>query len=309
MALVIISKKKNQQIWRKALLSLMPDLDVRIYPDDDHREEVDFALVWHPPLGVFKHYPNLKAIASTGAGVDHILKDPSIKEDTIITRVVDDTLTRDMSLYLIAQVMNHVRGIAEYRLRQQVQMWQPENYLSEAKIRIGIMGMGILGTAAAIKFKCLGLRVHGWARNPKNIDDIKVYAGNNEYNEFLNNTDILICLLPLTPGTTNILNRQTFNQLPKEAFLINVARGEHLVDQDLVDAINANHLSGACLDVFREEPLPKEHVFWQHKKINITPHVASITSPEHVAPQILDNYQRLCNGEELTNVVSLTKGY
>ncbi|HAK45882.1 MAG TPA: glyoxylate/hydroxypyruvate reductase A, partial [Spirochaeta sp.] len=293
MSLVIISKKSNQGIWEKALKSLDPELDVSIYPDDINREEVDFALVWHPPLGVFNEYPNLKCIASTGAGVDHILKDPDLPKDVVLTRVVDPLLTQDMTSYLLAQVMCHTRNVSHYKLLQTKNEWQPKRYHDKTKITIGIMGYGELGRDAGEKFKSLGFNVIGWANSAKNIDGIKIFVGDDEFSGFLNKSDILICLLPLTPATLNILNRKTFSQLPKGAFIINVARGEHLVVDDLIEAIDTGQLSGACLDVFRQEPLPKEHLFWRHPRVTVTPHIASITSPESVAPQIIENYRRL----------------
>jgi glyoxylate/hydroxypyruvate reductase A len=171
------------------------------------------------------------------------------------------------------------------------------------------MGFGVLGEDAAGKFRNLGFQVRGWANSPKNIDGIKIFVDKAEFNDFLSKSDILICLLPLTSATVNILNRETFKQLPDGAFIINVARGEHLVEEDLLEAIDEGKLSGACLDVFREEPLPKDHIFWHHPKVTVTPHVASITSPESVAPQIIENYRRLKEGQSLLNVVSREKGY
>ena len=309
MSIVIISRKSNQQKWLKALKSIEPDLDIRIYPNDSNREEVEFALAWHPPLGAFKNYPNLKVIASTGAGVDHIIKDADIPENVDITRVVDNRLTRDMTTYLIAQTLNHLRNITDYRVLKEKQDWSPKTYVNEDDIRIGIMGMGELGQDVATKFKQLGLKVHGWVRTDKKLDGIKLFTGKKAFPEFLEQSNILICLLPLTNSTANILNKDTFSQLPKGAYIINVARGEHLVENDLTEAIDSGHLSGACLDVFREEPLPKDHIFWQHDKVSITPHIAGITCWENVAPQIIDNYNRMKRGEKLLNLISKSAGY
>jgi len=223
--------------------------------------------------------------------------------------VVDPLLTQDMTSYLLAQVMCHTRNVSHYKLLQTKNEWQPKRYLDKTKTSIGIMGFGELGRDAADKFKHLGFNVIGWANSTKNIDGIKVFVGNEEFNSFLNKSDILICLLPLTPDTINILNSSTFEQLPQGAFIINVARGEHLVVDDLIAAIDEGKLAGACLDVFREEPLPKDHIFWRHPRVTVTPHIASITSPESVAPQIIDNYRRLREGKPLKNIVSIEKGY
>lgn len=309
MDLVIISQKSNLGDWVKSLKALEPSLNVSIYPNDTNRDEVVFALAWHPPKGVFSNYPNLRCIASTGAGVDHILRDPDIDPKVEVTRVVDSRLTDDMTSYLVAQVMCQMRNVAHYKLLQTTNEWQPKQYMDKSTTRIGIMGFGVLGQDAASKFKNLGFNVQGWANSPKNIDGVKIFVGITEFNDFLSKSDILICLLPLTAATVNILNRETFKQLPDGAFVINVARGEHLVEEDLLEAIDEGKLSGAGLDVFRNEPLPKDHIFWQHPKIAVTPHIASITSPECVAPQIIENYRRLREGKPLLNVVSREKGY
>ena len=293
----------------EALQNLEPGLNVGIHPHDVNRDEVVFALAWRPPLGVFKDYPNLKWITSTGAGVDHILRDPDLPEDLPITRIVDERLTDDMTSYLVAQVMCHMRNVSHYKLLQINNEWQPKRYRDKVKTSIGIMGFGELGKDAAEKFRDLGFSVFGWAKTVKNVEGIKVYVGEEGFNEFLSNADILICLLPLTADTVNILNRDTFKQLPDGAFIINVARGEHLVEKDLLEAIDEGKLSGASLDVFRVEPLPKDHKFWHHPRITVTPHVASITSPQSVAPQIIENYRRLRDGTPLLNVISREKGY
>jgi glyoxylate/hydroxypyruvate reductase len=309
MGLVIISQKRNQHVWAAALQAIKPDLEVGIYPNDTNREAVDFALVWHPPLGVFKHYPNIKCIASTGAGVDHILKDPGLPKGVVITRVVDKNLTQDMTSYIMTQVMCYARNILDYHRAQDKNEWLPRPYKDKSQTRIGIMGMGELGKDAAGKFLSLGFKVNGWARSKKDFGRVKVYVGAEGLAEFLGQINILVCLLPLTPATTNILNKETFAQLPKGAFIINVARGEHLVEKDLVEALDSGQLSGACLDVFREEPLPKEHIFWRHPQIIITPHIASVTNPESVAPQIVDNIKRLREGKPLINTVMVDRGY
>ncbi len=306
---VIVQHEIFRQKWATALQAQDPGLPVSVYPEVTDSGAVDFALAWRPPQGVFNRFPNLKVIASAGAGVDHILKDPDISPEITITRVVDRQLTHDMTSYLIAQVYGYLRNLPGYHDLQRQEKWQPGKYLMERQARIGIMGMGVLGQDAALKLRQLGFPVKGWSRSPKEVAGIEVLAGEARLKEFLQHTDVLICLLPLTAKTRNILNRQTFQALPGGAFVINVARGEHLVEEDLLAALESGHLAGACLDVFREEPLPQGHPFWRHPNIIITPHVASITSPESVAPQIVANYHRLQRGEPLQNVVSRQAGY
>ncbi|GAB3537774.1 glyoxylate/hydroxypyruvate reductase A [Pontibacter brevis] len=309
MSVIIITQGKDLDPWVSALKEKRPELDIRIYPDETNREEVEFALAWNHPLGAFKKYPNLKCISSMGAGVDHILKDPDLPEGVSITRITEPNLAKDMAEFTTALVMNHVRGFSAYKAAEQRQQWAPKPYLRTGDVTIGVMGVGVLGSYVAGKLQELGFKVNGWARTPKQVQDMQVYVGQDGLNSFLASSDILICLLPLTKETANILNKNTFSKLPEGAFVINVARGEHLVENDLIEMIDTGHLSGASLDVFRKEPLPANHPFWEHPKINVTPHIASITNPATAADQILDNYDRLKKKEPLTGIVSLTKGY
>ena len=175
--------------------------------------------------------------------------------------------------------------------------------------RVGILGLGTLGQAVAADMLKLGFRVQGWARSSKEIPGIAVYSGKKQLNTFLEKTSILVCLLPLTVETEGILNKALFLQLPKGAYIINVARGGHLNVQDLIQALDTKHLSGASLDVFHSEPLPQDHNLWQHPKVHITPHVASVSDPQAVVPQIMENYRRLKEGKNLLNRVSSRKGY
>lgn len=309
MALLIVSGKGNGHKWKDQLTKLNPDLDIRVYPEDKNRDDVEFALAWNPPMGIFRQYPNLKCIASTGAGVDHILKDPELPVNVRITRVVDHRLTKDMSDYLLTYVMAYVRSSDVYIEQQQNRVWLQHAYKVPEKTTIGIMGLGELGEDIALKLIDLGFPVKGWSKTMKQASIIKAYAGEAQLKDFLDEVKVLICLLPLTGDTRNILSKELFDLLPKGAYIINVARGEHLVEQDLLDALASGQLTGACLDVFRKEPLPQDHPFWANNKITITPHVASITSMRNVAPQILENYRRMTAGQSLLNEVSREKGY
>ena len=299
MSITIFSQGRNTGRWADALRERRPGLDVRTYPDTVSADEVEFALAWNHPQGVFKHFPNLKCIASTGAGVDHILRDPNLPEGVQITRIVDENLTQDMGMFVTALVLNHVRGLHSYKEAERQHIWKQRSYLRTADVMIGIMGLGVLGTHTAQQLSKLGFKVHGWSRSPKLLEGVGTYAGPEEFDAFLSSSNVLICLLPLTKQTANILNKDTFSKLPKGAYVINVARGEHLVDTDLIEMLDSGHLSGASLDVFREEPLPEEHPFWEHPLINVTPHIASITNPASAVSQILENYDRMCHGEAL----------
>ena len=309
MSIVIISQKKDLSAWENALVNLNPELNVGVYPNDSNREQVEFALVWKHPHGVFKNYPNVKVIASMGAGVDHILSDPNLPSDVVITRLVDEMLSTDMVEFVRALVMNHLRKLSVYKYQEEKNIWQQHAYRSINEVNIGVMGLGVLGRHVALQLRDLGFNLFGWSKSSKEFDGVKTFAGTTEFSAFLNQSHILICLLPLTNQTRNILDKNLFSQLPKGAFIINVARGEHLVDEDLIEMVNNGHLSGASLDVFRKEPLRSDHPFWQHPQINVTPHVASITNPASAVKQILENYHRLQRGQPLVNTISKEKGY
>ncbi|MBC5991989.1 2-hydroxyacid dehydrogenase [Pontibacter cellulosilyticus] len=309
MSILLISRGRDINPWLETIKSERPELDLRVYPDTGSEEEITFAITWNHPLGAFKAFPNLKCIASMGAGVDHILKDPELPEDVLITRVTDEHLTNDMATFTTAVVLNYMRGLSAYKAAEQEGNWQPKPYLRQRDLTVGVMGMGVLGAEAATQLKKLGFSVQGWAKSHKSIEGIPVYAGADELDYFLATSNVLICLLPLTSETANILNKTTFEKLPQGAYVINVARGEHLVEADLLEMLDKGHLAGASLDVFRTEPLPKEHPFWSHPKVDVTPHIASVTNPASAAKQILQNYDRLHQKEPLINVVSRTKGY
>lgn len=309
MSLLIVCPGRDPENWVKKLKEQHPGMNIYVYPEDHENEEVEFALTWNHPRGLFKNYPNLKVIASMGAGVDHIVNDDGLPEEVVITRVVDDRLTQDMSDFVLSQVMAHIRGLHYYTKAQAKKKWDRFQYRKPEDTKVGIMGIGVLGNAVTDKLYKNGFRVYGWSRTEKSCENVTSFHGKEQLEDFLQNSEILICLLPLTEDTENILNADLFDMLPQGAYVINVARGQHLVEHDLMEMINNGHLSGASLDVFREEPLPEEHPFWEHSKINITPHIASLTSPASVVPQIVENYERMMENEPLKNTVERDKGY
>ncbi len=308
MAIVIVNPK-GVDPWVAALKKVDPNLDIRIFPKDSHREEIDFALTWRHPFGIFKDYPNLKCISSMGAGVDHLLKDPELPTDITITRLVDPFLAQDMAEFVLALIMSHLRDLNAFQTKQSQSIWKPAEYLRIGEVKVGIMGMGAIGKHVALELQKTGFNVTGWARTPKDFEKVPVYSGAAGLSGFLSGTNILVCILPLTPQTKGILDKKTFSQLPKNAFIINVGRGEHLVEDDLMQYISDGHLSGASLDVFAEEPLPPGSLLWKHPRIHITPHIASLTNPDSVAPQIVENYHRMRRGDKLVNIVSRDIGY
>jgi glyoxylate/hydroxypyruvate reductase A len=311
LSILFIPGKFNSHIWLKALRLTLENhglsARIQLWPNVDDVDSVEFAMIWNHPFGELKKYPNLKCISSLGAGVDHILCDPDLPPNIPITRVVDKYLTQDMTNYVIWAVLNYARHFDFYAKSQERHLWTPRA-LSE-RPNVGIMGLGQLGFDAAVKLRDLGFVVRSWSRTAKDVEGIAHFHGEEQKVDFLNGTNILVCLLPLTPETKNILNIDTFYQLPKDAYVINAARGEHLSAKDLLAALEAGHLSGACLDVFEKEPLPSEHPLWQNPKVKVTPHIASVSDAYSVAEQLTDNYQRMLTKQPLQNVVDVSKGY
>lgn len=295
--------------WRRVFLEIDPTLDIRIWPNVGDLKEIDAAFVWRHAPGVLKNFPNLKCISSLAAGVDHVLADSNLPENVPIVRVMDDYMANDITQYVIESVLHYVKRMSDYEENQRKKIWTRKPPFTYADKTIGIMGMGFLGKKAAQALAQIGLKIIGWSHSPKKHIEFKCYAGKEEFNEFLSHTGILVCMLPLTPSTENILNKKTFSQLPKGAYLINLGRGEHLVEEDLLPAIASGQLSGACLDVQRQEPMPSDHPFWDSPAIRITPHIASITNPATAAPQIIENYRNSLSGKALTGVVDRKKGY
>lgn len=296
-------------MWKEALQRSAPEIPIYNYLEDHPKENIKMALVWKHPPGTLKGYPNLECIASSGAGVDFLFEDKELPNHIPITRIVDEYLAKDMSEHVIALVFSHIKNLSLYKVDQFNKVWKPVDYHRIKDLTIGIMGVGALGKVLATDLVKYGFKVQGWSGSKKNLAGIRTFAGDLEQKNFLNSTQILVCLLPLTRETSGILNQDLFSQLPNGAHIINVARGGHLVDNDLLEMLDNNHLSGASLDVYHQEPLPTNHPFWEHPKIHMTPHYASVSDTNSVIPQILENYRRLKSGKELLNLVSKIKGY
>lgn len=296
-------------VWREELLALDPSLDIRLFPETGPVEDIAAAVTWNHPPEDLHRYPNLKLLISMGAGVDHLFRPPGPPPGVAVVRLVDRLLTTAMSEYVMLAVLRHHRQDAGYRALQAARAWEELPAPDTEATRIGILGLGNLGADAARKLAALGFRVSGWSRTPKELPGIETVSGHDALMPFLGRTDILVCLLPLTPETDGIINARTLGALPRGAYVINPARGGHVVEEDLLAALEQGQVSGATLDVFRTEPLPGDHRFWTHPNVILTPHAASITIPRSVAPQVVDNLARLREGRPLANVVDVAVGY
>lgn len=305
---IVLIFKGDASPWRELLVKKLPNEVIEIHPDVKNKDAVRFALCWKPEKDILLEYKNLEVVQSLGAGVDHILETQTLDQKTKLTRLVDTNLSHDMWEYLLVAVLQYIKNIAAYRNDQRHQTWKPQRYRTIQETHVSIMGLGKIGEYVARKFTELGFTVSGWSASRKDIAGVKSYT-KEELDAFLNSTEILINVLPLTPDTKGILNKELFGKLKQHAYIISVGRGDHLVERDLLEALDAEMLSGAMLDVFAEEPLPKNHPFWNHPKITITPHVASLTNFDSAIDFIVENYRRMLSGQPLLHVVSQEKGY
>lgn len=309
MALLFISHVDSPDDWKRAFAKFMPDLEVRVWPDLGRKDEIEVALVWRPPRESLLGLPNLKLIASLGAGVDHLLRDTLLPDGVPVTRFVDDDLTAMMTEYAVLHVLACHRRLPEYLEMQRKGEWRelPQPLARERKV--SVMGLGVLGGAAASRLATFGFDVAGYSRSPKTIAGVTVFAGADRLTSFLARSEILLNLLPLTPDTEGLINRDTLAALPKGAAFVNLGRGGHVVEADLAAALEAGHVKTAILDVFRKEPLPAESPFWTHPRVIVTPHVASITNPESGARKVVENLKRVRQGQPPQDRVDPKVGY
>lgn len=308
MSLLLIAKNRDMNPWKAALLEVDPNLDVEIWPRVDNKERVTFAVSWNHPEKVLPNYSNLSVISSLGAGVDHIFKDSTLPDSVKITRVMIPSLKNQMAEYVLNAVQNYRFNTSKYVDQKREGFWSTHDAIPKSDCIIGVMGLGEMGQAVVSSLLVNGYSVVGWSRTKKEIDGVETYS-QSEIDDFLSKTNVLVCLLPLTKETDGILDLDLFKKMKKPAYLVNVARGSHLIEEDLIYGLDTGVLEGATLDVFEEEPLPSNHLFWNRPKIMITPHIASITDPEEAAKVIVENYKRSLSGMDLMFEVDREKGY
>ncbi|UCH76065.1 MAG: glyoxylate/hydroxypyruvate reductase A [Rhodospirillales bacterium] len=288
---------------------LLPEFDCRLWEDPGDPEDVEYAVVWRPPPGGLKRFPNLKCIVSIGAGVDHIYADPELPPDIPIIRTVGTDLRQRMREYVMLHVLRFHRRLPEFEAQQATASWDQHITPPAPDRRVGVMGLGNMGRACAEALAYLGFDTAGWSRSQKRLAGITGFHGPDALDGFLSQSEILVNLLPLTPRTDGILNAALFEKLPEGACIVNAGRGEHLIEEDLIPALDCGRLGGATLDVFREEPLPPDHPFWAHPKILVTPHVASLIDPLAGGRLIAENLRRFIRGDPVPDMVDLKKGY
>lgn len=295
--------------WEDALRRYDPTLQTRSWSDQGDPAEIDFALVWKPPAGFLKTLPNLKIIFSIGAGIDHLSSDPELPEDVPVVRMVEPGLTGGMTEFVVMNVLFHHRYLLDYLAQQSRKEYRELVQIPAHERRIGILGLGVLGQDSAEKLRLFGFEVHGWSRSPKDVPGVTCHHGPEGLATMLGRSDVLICLLPLTAETEGIINAETLSQLPKGATLISVGRGGHVVEPDLLAALDSGQVGAATLDVTRREPLPPDSPFWDHPRVLVTPHIASMTIPESAAEAVAAAIKRYQAGQPLENVVDFKRGY
>ncbi|WP_419687049.1 glyoxylate/hydroxypyruvate reductase GhrA [Serratia marcescens] len=303
----------NAQEWLAGIKQRLPQAEIREWQRGDERP-ADYALVWRPPHEMLANRRDLKAVFALGAGVDAILDQERKHPGTLpagvpLLRLEDTGMAQQMQEYALSYVLRYFRRFDEYQALQQRQEWQPLDPHSLDDFTIGILGAGVLGQSVARKLTEFGFSVRCWSRSAKQIDGVQSFAGEAQRAAFLDGVKLVINLLPNTPETVGILNRELFAQLSTGAYLINIARGAHLVEADLLAALDQGQLAAATLDVFAREPLPQDHPFWRHPRVTITPHIAAITLPQQAMDQIAANIRALEAGHAPAGVVDRQSGY
>ncbi|CAI0837981.1 Glyoxylate/hydroxypyruvate reductase A [Serratia plymuthica] len=303
----------NAQDWLAGIKQRLPQANVREWQPGDDRP-ADYALAWRPPQEMLANRRQLKGVFALGAGVDAILEQERQHPGTLpagvpLLRLEDTGMAQQMQEYALSYVLRYFRRFDEYHLLQQQQKWQPLDPHQQDNFTIGILGAGVLGKSVAQKLVEFGFNVRCWSRSPKQIDGVESFAGAEQRTAFLKGTRLLINLLPNTPETAGILNRHLFAHLVPGAYLINIARGAHLVEDDLLQALEQGQIAAATLDVFVNEPLPQAHPFWRHPRVTITPHIAAITLPEQAMDQIAANIRTLEAEQTPAGVVDVQLGY
>ncbi|NBA95889.1 glyoxylate/hydroxypyruvate reductase A [Pseudomonas sp. R5(2019)] len=284
-----------------------PELEV-VLADEPGAQRAEVAACWFPPAGSLARLPNLKLIHSVAAGIDHLQHDPQ-RPALPVCRVVDPGHRQGMTEYVRWAVIHYHRGFDQVLRQHREQQWQRPVQRAAASFKVGVMGLGSLGSAIASDLAGAGYTVRGWARTGKHLEKVTTYKGQEDFAAFLDGLDLLVNLLPLTDATRGILCRETFAALAPGAAIVNCGRGQHVLADDLAQALACGQLRGAMLDVFEKEPLAAEHPLWTLPGVIVTPHMASAASHDCIARQVAENVRRLSQGEPLLNTVSVALGY
>jgi glyoxylate/hydroxypyruvate reductase A len=294
--------------WRDAFVRALPEAEIRMWAPG-LAWQADYAAFWYPPRELLDGQTRLKAAFNLGAGVDATMKALSLPPGVPLVRLEDAGMARQMEEYVAWAVLRYFRRLDDYAEQQAHAVWKVHRPRRHDEFPVGVMGLGVLGLRLAAMLRALGFPVLGWSASRKAIEGARTFAGRGELEAFLRATRALVCMLPLTPETAGLLNRDTLGKLPQGAYLVNVARGGLVVDDDLIALLDSGHLAGATLDVFHEEPLPATHRFWSHPKVFLTPHASALTLVGDSVGQVAGKIRALERGEAITGVVDPGRGY
>lgn len=300
--------------WLERFRRLLPDRDIFALGQDYDPKKIDYVMSWKHPPGSLQNLPDLKAIFSLGAGVDHLLHDPHLP-NVPVARVVDPDLTARMSEYVVLHCLSLLRQQKRYQQQQQQKLWfDDRDQPAASDVRVGVMGLGVLGQDALAKLRIMGFKTAGWSRNPRQIDQVECFSGTDGLKKFLARTDILVVLIPLTPDTKGLINADLLRGLAQDGALggpalINAGRGGLQIEADILACLAEGRLKEAVLDVFETEPLPQTSPLWAHPVVTVTPHNAAMSAPEAIGKLVVAQIARLERGEALLHQVEIKRGY
>jgi glyoxylate/hydroxypyruvate reductase len=309
MSLLIGSTIGPMEPWRDALAQSFPHEEIRCWPDLGNPEEIDIVLLGPPQRGIFGQLVNLKLVVALRAGVDDLLDDPELPPHVPLCRAQEPGGNKMIDEYALLHVLRHHRYMPDFIAAEAHREWINPGVVPAEERRVGFLGQGIIGLSAARRVRDLGFQTASWSRTRKDEPGIESYYGADQLDTFLARTDILVNLLAGTPETSNILNHRNFATMPGGACIINLGRGEAVVDDDLIAALDTGHLHSATLDVFRTEPLPADHPFWLHPRITVMPHTARRPRATEIIPHAVENIRRFRAGEPLLQPVERERGY
>jgi glyoxylate/hydroxypyruvate reductase A len=307
MRLLLYRLDGNTAPWLRDFKAALPGAEVLEWREGP--AACDYAVLWGAPAELLAQLSGVKAIFMAGAGVDAVLKFGDILPDVPLVRLGDAGMGVQMAEYALHAALRYFRRFDDYESQARDGVWAPLPLPAKQDFAIGVMGIGELGRAVLAAFQGLGFPLRGWSRGARQIDGVDCFAGAAQLDEFLAGTRVLVCMLPLTAETNNLLDRTNLEKLPRGAYVINVARGALVAEPDLLALIRSGHIAGATLDVFRNEPLPSPHPFWGEPKISITPHIAALTVREESVRQIADQIMAHQAGDSLAHVVDRKRGY
>jgi glyoxylate/hydroxypyruvate reductase len=295
--------------WVSDFADLLPEADVVVWREGERIAPCDYAVVWSPSAALMDDLAHVKAIFLAGAGADALLKFGAALPQVPLIRLGDAGMAVQMAEYVLHAVLRYFRRFDDYEKQARRGIWAPLPQYEKHNFTVGVLGMGVLGSRVLQSLAPFGFPLRGWSRTPKDLPGVSCFTGRDELDAFLRGTRVLVCMLPLTPETTNLLDRANLSKLPEGAYLVNVARGAHVAEPDLLTLIRSGHLAGATLDVFRNEPLPAPHPFWEEPRITMTPHISALTVREASTRQIAGKIRALENDEQVPDLVDRARGY